>query len=134
MNDNTENKRKLDAILKAFEEHIDGQNYFDVVYSKKVGYLWIVIDHPGDAGAVLLDEPETLLDELFNDIIHDVINLPGNRDPRSDSPRLSIFEEAESRRRITAYLEKIEGDSREYLDYLDSYLEEYQERYDKEGE
>ncbi len=134
MSYDTKNKEKLDAILKAFEQHIEGQDYFDIVYSKKVGYLWIVIDRPGDAGAELLDTPEAMLDVLFNDIINDVINLPGNRDARPDSPRLSAFEEAESRRRITAYLEKIEGDSTKYLNYLDSFMEEYQERYNKDGE
>ena len=127
-------KNELETILKAFEEHIEGQDYFDIVYSKKVGYLWIVIDHPGDAGAELLDTPETMLDLLFNDIINDVINLPGNRDPRSDSPRLSVFEEAESRRRITAYLQKIEGDSGKYMDYLDSFMKAYQGRYNEDGD
>ena len=29
-------KKELDAILKAFENYIDGQNYFDIVYSKKI--------------------------------------------------------------------------------------------------
>ncbi len=127
-------KNELETILKAFEEHIEGQNYFDIVYSKKAGYLWIVIDRPGDAGAKVLDTPEAMLDVLFNDIISDVINLPGNRDPQSDSPRLSAFEEAESRRRITAYLEKIEGDSTDYLNYLDSFMEEYQKCYNGDGE
>jgi len=127
-------KNELETILKAFEEHIEGQDYFDIVYSKKVGYLWIVIDRPGDAGAELLDTPEEMLDVLFNDIINDVINLPGNRDARPDSPRLSAFEEAESRRRITAYLEKIEGDSGKYMDYLDSFMKAYQGRYNEDGE
>lgn len=31
----TEQKKELDAILKAFENYIDDQNYFDIVYSKK---------------------------------------------------------------------------------------------------
>lgn len=31
----SETKKKLDIILKAFEKYIDGQNYFDIVYSKK---------------------------------------------------------------------------------------------------
>lgn len=127
-------KNELETILKAFEEHIEGQNYFDIVYSKKVGYLWIVIDHPGDAGAELLDTPETMLDALFNDIINDVINIPGNRDPHVEYSGLSAFEVEESRRRITAYLEKIEGDSSGYMDYLDSFIEAYQERYKKESE
>ena len=40
-------RKELDAILKAFENYIDGQNYFDIVYSKKIGYVWIVVDEPG---------------------------------------------------------------------------------------
>ncbi len=28
-------KNELETILKAFEEHIEGQNYFDIVYTKK---------------------------------------------------------------------------------------------------
>ena len=44
-------RKKLDAILKAFGEYIDGQSYFDIVYSKKIGYVWILAECPGDAGA-----------------------------------------------------------------------------------
>ena len=44
-------KKELDAILKAFENYIDGQDYFDIVYSKKIGYVWIVADEPGAAGS-----------------------------------------------------------------------------------
>lgn len=36
-------RKKLDAILKAFGEYIDGQSYFDIVYSKKIGYVWILL-------------------------------------------------------------------------------------------
>ena len=63
-------RKKLDAILKAFGEYIDGQNYFDIVYSKKIGYVWILAECPGDAGAVLLDTPEKMLDQLFNEVIN----------------------------------------------------------------
>ena len=66
-------KKELDAILKAFENYIDGQNYFDIVYSKKIGYVWIVADEPGAAGAEQFDTPEAMLDNLFNDIINDVV-------------------------------------------------------------
>ena len=47
-----ETRKKLDDILKAFEGYIDGQNFFDVVYSKKAGYLWIAADDPGGCGRV----------------------------------------------------------------------------------
>lgn len=122
-------KDKLDSILKAFADYIREQDYFDIVYSEKLGYVRILVHNPGDAGAEVMDTPETLLDALFNDIIGDVINAPGNRDPRADSPALNTYEETESRHRIAAILETIEGDSSEYLDYLDDYLKTYQERY-----
>ena len=121
-------RKKLDAILKAFENYIDEQNYFDIVYSKKIGYVWIVVDEPGSAGAEPLDTPEAMLDNLFNDIINDVV-APRESTSLTEAHTLTESEEAECRRRITAILEKIEDDADEYLDYLDSYLKDYQERY-----
>lgn len=85
----TEQKKELDAILKAFENYIDGQNYFDIVYSKKIGYVWIVADEPGAAGAEQLDTPEAMLDNRFFDYhrndpdrrlhvrqVYDCVNIP----------------------------------------------------------
>ncbi len=121
-------KKKLDAILKAFENYIDGQNYFDIVYSKKIGYVWIVVDHPGDAGAEQLDTPEAMLDLLFNDVINDVI-APRESTSLTEAHALTENEETECRRRIAAILRTVEDSADEYLDYLDSYLKDYQERY-----
>ena len=47
---------------------------------------------------------------------------------------LTESEEAESRRRITAILEQIEGGGAEYLEYLDEFIRDYQERYAGDGE
>ena len=58
-------RKELDNILKAFENYIDSQNYFDIVYSKKIGYVWIVVDPPGAVGAEQLDTPEAMLNDLF---------------------------------------------------------------------
>ncbi len=130
----TENVRnKLDAILKAFEKYIDGQSYFDIVYSKKIGYVWIVVDEPGAAGAELLDTPEAMLDSLFNDIINDVV-APRESTSLTEAHALTESEEADCRRRIAAILRTIEDGADEYLDYLDSYLKDYQERYHEDGE
>ncbi len=126
-------RKELDAILKAFENYIDGQNYFDIVYSKKIGYVWIVVDEPGAAGAEQLDTPEALLDNLFNDIINDVA-APRESTHLNETHALTENEEAECRRRITAILEKIEGDKAEYLEYLDEYIEDYQDRYNGDDE
>mgnify|MGYP001027649562 FL=1 len=129
----TEQKKKLDAILKAFENYIDDQNYFDIVYSKKIGYVWIVVDEPGAAGAEQLDTPEAMLDNLFNDIINDVI-APRSTTHLDEAHTLTKSEEAECRRKITAILEQIEGGADEYLDYLDEYIKDYQERYNRDDE
>ena len=114
-------RKKLDAILKAFESYIDGQNYFDIVYSKKIGYVWIVVDEPGAAGAEQLDTPEAMLDHLFNDIISDVV-APRESTSLTEAHALTEREETEIRRRIIAILETIEGGADEYLDYLDKYI------------
>ncbi len=121
-------QKELDNILKAFRNYIDEQNYFDIVYSKKIGYVWIVVDDPGAAGAEQLDTPEALLDNLFNDIINDVV-APRESAHLNEAHALTESEEAECRRRITAILEQIEGGADEYLDYLDEYIKDYQERY-----
>ena len=121
-------RKKLDAILKAFENYIDGQNYFDIVYSKKIGYVWIVVDEPGAAGAEQLDTPEAMLNLLFNDVINDVV-APRESTSLTEAHALTESEETECRCRITAILETIEDGADEYLDYLDGYLKDYQERY-----
>ena len=126
-------RKELDAILKAFEDYIDGQDYFDIVYSKKIGYVWIVADEPGAAGAEQLDTPEAMLDNLFNDIINDVV-APRSATHLDEAHTLTESEEAECRRKITAILEQIEGGADEYFDYLDEYIKDYQERYNGDDE
>ena len=125
-------RKELDAILKAFENYIDGQNYFDIVYSKKIGYVWIVVDEPGAAGAEQLDTPEAMLDNLFNDIINDVV-APRSTTHLNEAHTMTESEEAECRRKITAIGETIEGGGAEYLEYLDEYIQDYQERYAGDG-
>ena len=127
-------KKKLDAILIAFENYIDGQDYFDIVYSKKIGYAWIVVDPPGGAGAERLDTPEKMLGVLFNEVINDVINSPENPAHCDDAPTLTEWEEAESRRQLTAILETIEDGGTEYLNYLDAYIKDHQERYREDND
>ena len=126
-------RKELDAILKAFENYIDGQNYFDIVYSKKIGYVWIVADEPGAAGAEQLDTPEAMLDNLFNDIINDVV-APRSTTDLNEARTMTESEKAECRRRISAILEQMEDGGAEYLEYLDEYIQDYQERYAGDSE
>lgn len=119
-------RKKLDIILKAFENYIDGQNYFDVVYSKKAGYLWIVVDDPRSQAPEQIIEPEDLLDLLLNDIINDVV-APRQANTLSDGPNLTDLEAREVRRIAAEILETIEDGADAYLDYLDSFIQDYQE-------
>lgn len=122
-----EERKKLDAILRAFEEYIDQQSYFDIVYSKKIGYVWILADCPGDAGAVVLDTPAKMLDRLFNEIINDVVNAEENKTHIPNALTLSEWEENEVRRRISVLLEPLAEDRDNYLQFIDRYLKAYQE-------
>ena len=121
-----ERGQMIDRIFKAFQHYIQEQNYFDIVYSEKIGYVWLLVDQPSDAVADVLDSPEAMLDSLFNDIINDVVFSPSNPYHIPNSLILSEYEETESRRRITAILETM-GDDKDFcLDYLEKYLKEYQ--------
>lgn len=121
-----ERGQMIDRIFKAFQHYIQEQNYFDIVYSEKIGYVWLLVDQPSDAVADVLDSPEAMLDSLFNDIITDVVFSPSNPYHIPNSLILSEYEETESRRRITAILETM-GDDKDFcLDYLEKYLKEYQ--------
>ena len=122
-----EERKKLDAILRAFEEYIDQQSYFDIVYSKKIGYVWILADCPGDAGAVVLDTPAKMLDRLFNEMINDVVNAEENKTHIPNALTLSEWEENEVRRRISVLLEPLAEDRDNYLQFMDRYLKAYQE-------
>lgn len=102
-----ENRKKLESILKAFEKYIDSQDYFDILYSQKVGYLWVVVNPPGGAGAEQLDTPKRMLDVIFNEVINDVINSPENRSHIPEASTLTGWEEAESRRQLTAILNRL---------------------------
>jgi len=68
----TEEKRQLDAILKAFESYIDGQDHFDIVYSKKIGYVWLLAEDPEAEAVRQLNTPEAMLAVLFQGIIDEV--------------------------------------------------------------
>ena len=119
---------------RSIEKYIDGQSYFDIVYSKKIGYVWILADYPGDAGAVVLDTPAKMLDRLFNEVINDVVNADENKTHIPNTLTLSEWEANEVRRRIAALLEPLTEDKDCYLQFMDRYLKAYQENNGHIGE
>ena len=120
-------KDKLEAILNAFGDYIKAHDCFDIVYSEKIGYVKLQVPHPDNEVPVVMNTPEALLDALFNEIINDVVFSPDNPQQEHDDQTLTEYEEAESRRRIMAILETMQGDDKaRYLDFLDTYIKEYQ--------
>ena len=117
-------KQKLDAILKAFEGYIESQDVFDIVYSKKYGYLWIF---PEDDIAEILDTPERMLERLCFDLIGEVVFSPKNPDVHY-SFDLTEYDKTEARRRLMEILSKIEPEEKA-AKLVDCYLEKYQHRY-----
>ena len=58
-----------------------------------------------------------------------MINSPENKTHIPDTNTLTEWEEAEIRRQLTVILETIEDGRVEYLDYLDAYIKDSQERH-----
>ena len=61
------------------------------------------------------------------------IEASGAHAALNETRSMTESEEAECRRRITAILETIQGGGAEYLEYLDEYIQDYQERYAGDG-
>ena len=99
-----------------------------------IGYVWVLANYPGDAGAVDLDTPAKMLDRLFSEVINDVVNADENKTHIPNALTLSEWEENEVRRRIAALLEPLTEDKDCYLQFLDRYLKVYQENNGHIGE
>ena len=73
-----------------------------------------------------------MLDNLFNDIINDIV-APRSTTHLNESRIMTESEKVECRRQIAAILERMEGGGAEYLEYLDEYIQDYQDRYAETG-
>lgn len=121
-------KHRIDIVLKAFAEFIKGQNYFDIMYSEKVGYVQILVDLCETEPVSVIKSAEEMIDTLFYEVISEVI-CARNQRLDWDAPRLSEYEEAESRRRVTAIVERMEEEQEYWMTYIEQYLKDYQGRF-----
>ena len=64
-------KEAIERVMSVFSEYIKTTPYFDIVWSGKVGYIYISIDScrgtVGDMDCLVIDSPEELLDKLLYD-------------------------------------------------------------------
>ena len=117
-------KQKLDSILSAFHNYIQMHNYFDILYSDKIGYVRIKVEDPDDGeGLVVIHSAAKMLDVLFNEIINDV--RFADQDKQHFSDKLTEEETTEARHRITAILKTMGPECGDCLRFLEIYLDKY---------
>ena len=119
-------KNKIDNILKAFSGFIKEQDYFDIVYSEKMGYIKLLVEMESEPVSVIATAEE-MLDTLCDEAIAETVFSPQN-----PSHRLTPEAKTESRSRLMAIITQIEEDREYYLDYVTQYIQECYDKYDSD--
>lgn len=115
-------KLKLEAILTAFKPYIEDHYYFDVLYSRKCGYMFIVVNGD-DLPATILEDANELLYNLIFEISNDVRALKWHGPQMSSE--LFPDEVTETRRRVLPYFDSLESELKEScIVKLNEYLPE----------
>lgn len=69
MVDTLKEKQRMDELVEAFRGYIREQNYFDIVYSEKIGYLRIVLAENADETVIRLGSFDEILETLIDDML-----------------------------------------------------------------
>lgn len=106
-----EEKARIDAILDAFRSYIDEHYYFDILYSKKCGYLYVVINED-DIPVDWLEDSADLLNHLYMDISSDVRALQMN----GPHTTINLYPEEieETRRRLKPYFNNMPSELKNF--------------------
>ena len=119
--------QEIETLLSLFQPYMEkeAQPYYDVVHSKKFGYLFIQYFPEGDGDNFMtpLEDSHDLLFKLFSWITLDVLAL----DLAGERMTTEIFpvEAEEIQNRIYPILEKCGERYAEYKELLDRFLENY---------
>ena len=119
-------KKKIDNILKAFSGFIKEQDYFDIVYSEKMGYMHLLVEMASEPPSQIATAEE-MLRILCEEVISETVFSPQN-----PSHRLTAEVEAESRNRLMAIIMQIQEDREYYVDYATQYIQKRYENYDSD--
>ena len=119
-------KKKIDNILKAFSGFIKEQDYFDIVYSEKIGYVKLLVEMESEPPSVI-ETAEEMLDTLCDEVISETVFSP-----RNPSHCLTAEAKTESRSRLMAIIMQMEEDREYYLDYTAQYVQKCHDEYDSD--
>lgn len=122
-------KHRIDNILKAFADFIREQDYFDILYSEKLGYVQLYTKQNETEPVTVLKTAKEVADTLFYEVTSEVVYDPNNQRLEHDTLKLSAYEEAESRRRLMEIVGAMEEDRDHWTAYIDTYLRDYQENF-----
>lgn len=113
-------KSAIERVISVFADYIKTSSYFDLVWSDKVGYIYISIDNcrgtVGDMDCIVIDSPEELLDKLLNEMAVDIMEESGHTLSPTEA---SALERAGVELRLKQYLDQLP----EYQDRLHKVFE-----------
>ena len=103
-----ETKRAIEQVIDVFNDYIRKSTHFELLWSDKVGYIYISIDNVrgtiGDMECCVVDRAEELLDKLVSELAIDIMEEVGHT---IDPTEATLLERREIERRIQPYLEQL---------------------------
>lgn len=103
-----ETKAAIDRVIAVFQNYIKTCPYFEVLWSDKVGYIYLNIDtasgRVGDMGVVQIESAEEFLDHLIYEFAVDTMEEGGHT---VDPTEASKIERAEIERRLAPFMEQL---------------------------
>ena len=103
-----ETKRAIEQVIDVFNDYIRTSTHFELLWSDKVGYIYISIDNVrgtiGDIDCCVVDSAEELLDKLISEMAIDIMEGVGHTIDPTEATQL---ERREIERRIQPYLDQL---------------------------
>lgn len=103
-----ETKRAIEQVIDVFNDYIRTSTHFELLWSDKVGYIYISIDNVqgsiGDTGCCVVNCGEELFDKLVWESAVDIMEEVGHT---IDPTEATLLERREIERRIHPYLEQL---------------------------
>lgn len=103
-----ETKSAIEQVIDVFNDYIRTSTHFELLWSDKVGYIYISIDNVqgsiGDTGCCVVNCGEELFDKLVWELAVDIMEEGGHDLSPEEA---SALERAEVARRLNVYLEQL---------------------------
>lgn len=101
---NPEIKKEIEHVLAVFQDYIRASSHFDVLWSDKMGYIYMSVDMVrglvADIDSWVVESPERLFDKLLYELAVDIMEEAGHS---IDPKEASELERVEVERRLKQY-------------------------------